>query len=208
MESVPSYALSIEPLRESIMVGQRAMTAVKGGIEAGDLRKAGAAREQRSNGRQVIGLVERRQRNIALKLRYDVGVQQHWLVVVRPAVDHSMTDRSDLDLANGPESLDRPHALIHADEMHLEARRSGVDDENGRQRSVGPDPVADLGIVLAVHAGVGASLESTIDHFLAEVGRVGSDTRNAIDHVDDEVIAIEVVQHGHVNGVVVVPSSL
>jgi hypothetical protein len=49
-------------------------------------------------------------------------------------VDHSMTDGTDVGFANGPESLDRLHTLVLADEVQLEARRSGVDDENSRQR--------------------------------------------------------------------------
>ena len=44
------------------MVGQRAVTAVKRGIEAGDLRKGRANAQQRTDRRQIVRLVQRRER--------------------------------------------------------------------------------------------------------------------------------------------------
>ena len=63
---------------------------------------------------------------------------------------------------------------------------------------VGPGPVADLGRILAVCAGVGAAAEPLVDHSLPQLGRVRAEARDAVDHVDHEVEAVEVVEHDHV----------
>jgi hypothetical protein len=63
MEAVAADALGIEALWDAIMVGDAAVTAMEGGIEAGDLGKIGKALEQRADWGEIVGLMQRRQRN-------------------------------------------------------------------------------------------------------------------------------------------------
>src|SRR3954453_20591364 len=62
--------------------------------------------------------------------------------------------------------------------------------------SVRPGPVRDLGRVLALRAGMGGGRQTRVDHLLAESGRALAETRNTIDHVNDQVEAVDVVTHG------------
>src|SRR5205823_912160 len=66
------------------------------------------------------------------------------------------------------------------------------------RRSVLPGPAAHDRVVFAVLAGVCARAEASILHLLTDVSRPASESRNAVDHVDDEMEPIEVVQHDHV----------
>src|SRR5919204_4848767 len=66
------------------------------------------------------------------------------------------------------------------------------------KRLVGPFPVEDLGGVLAVVARVLAAAQARVDHLLPNVRRPGSERRHAVDDVDDEVVAVEGVEHDHV----------
>ncbi len=51
------------------MIRERAVAAVEGGVEAGDLRQFGEARADRADRRQIVGLMQRRERNVALEMR-------------------------------------------------------------------------------------------------------------------------------------------
>src|SRR5581483_4462759 len=64
--------------------------------------------------------------------------------------------------------------------------------------SVGPGPRAYCGRVLAFLARVGAGADAFVCHVLAELGGVRHEARHAVDHVDDQVEAVEVVEHDHV----------
>ena len=56
VKSVSAHALRIEMLRDRIVVGDRAVAAVKRGIEAGDLREVRAAGEQSTRiGARLLG---------------------------------------------------------------------------------------------------------------------------------------------------------
>src|SRR5438309_3514132 len=67
-----------------------------------------------------------------------------------------------------------------------------------RTALIRPDPVADLRIVLAVLARVGACADSAVAHLLAQPARGFGKPGDAVDHVHDQVEPIEVVQHDHV----------
>src|SRR5438309_8752687 len=64
--------------------------------------------------------------------------------------------------------------------------------------SGGPDPVPDRWFVLAVGPGVGAGLQPVVLHELANPGGLLAETGHPVDHIHDEVEAVEVVQHDHV----------
>jgi len=74
------------------------VAAVEGGVEAGDLRQFGAAREQCVDRRQIIGLVQRSERNVALEMRQHLGVHLHGAVVVGAAMHDAMANGDEIDL--------------------------------------------------------------------------------------------------------------
>src|SRR5262245_28932671 len=59
--------------------------------------------------------------------------------------------------------------------------------------SESPPPVGDPGVVFAVGAGVEAAFLAFVDHLLAEVSGRGREARDAVDDVDDQAVAVEVV---------------
>ena len=61
-----------------------------------------------------------------------------------------------------------------------------------------PGPVADLRVVLAVLARVRARAQARVVHLLPDVRGPLAERRHAVDHVDHEMEAVEVVQHHHV----------
>src|SRR5258706_5726599 len=79
------------------MVGQRAVAAVERGVEAGDLGQGGQARPDRADRRQVVGVVQRRQRHEALEAAQDARVDQHRSVEIRPPMHHPVADCDRVD---------------------------------------------------------------------------------------------------------------
>ena len=69
------------------------MAAVKGGVEAGDLRRRREGLHRRFDPGAVVRLVQRGERNEPPEFRQRRGVDQHRLDEVRPAVHHAMADR-------------------------------------------------------------------------------------------------------------------
>src|SRR6476661_6044103 len=61
-----------------------------------------------------------------------------------------------------------------------------------------PGPVADRRVVLAVLSRVRASTQAGVVHLLADVAGPAAEPRHPVDHVDDEMEPVEVVQHHHV----------
>src|SRR5438552_16828184 len=69
-----------------------------------------------------------------------------------------------------------------------------------RNALVGPNPGGEIGRVMAVVARVLPAAQPPVDHLLPDMSRRGTERRHAVDHIDDEVVAIEVVEHDHVEG--------
>src|SRR5688572_27281089 len=63
-----------------------------------------------------------------------------------------------------------------------------------------PGPVADLGFVVAVLARVDTGPQPPIHQLLPELRGPRTEAGDAIDHVHDEVEAVEVVEHDDVEG--------
>ena len=59
VKAVATDAFCVEPLRNRIVVGDRAVAAMKGGVEAGNLGQAWKTGEQRTNRRKVVRLMKR-----------------------------------------------------------------------------------------------------------------------------------------------------
>ena len=117
MKAVATHALCVEPLRNRIVVGDRAVAAVKGGVEAGDLGQPWKTGEKRTNRRKIVRLVKRRQRHIALELREHLVVDEHGPVVVRAAVHDPMSDRVGFELLRvaqpGSDRMERGWNIRH-----------------------------------------------------------------------------------------------
>ncbi|MOA37871.1 hypothetical protein D3C78_1595000 [compost metagenome] len=69
------------------------MTAVKRRVEARHLRYPGAAFTNHADGRQVVGLMQRRQRRERIQLGQHGIVHQHRFGQVRPAMHHAVSHR-------------------------------------------------------------------------------------------------------------------
>src|SRR4051794_20688071 len=63
-----------------------------------------------------------------------------------------------------------------------------------------PDPVLHLGHVVADLPHVVPVAVALVDHPLVHDGGLAPEVRYAVDHVHDEVVAVEVVHHDHVEG--------
>src|ERR1700678_2717225 len=70
---------------------------MKGGIEACDLHQVRTACEQSSDRRQVVGLMQRRQRDVTLQPRQHVCVYESRPVVFRTTMHDAMADNSKID---------------------------------------------------------------------------------------------------------------
>jgi hypothetical protein len=65
---------------------------MKGGVKTGDLGEVGAAFQEEPDGRQVVRLVERDERDQPLKGGQHLRVDPHRLRVIQPPVDDAMAD--------------------------------------------------------------------------------------------------------------------
>src|SRR5215207_11034122 len=90
MESVAAHAFRMEARGNRVMVCDCVVRAVEAGIEAGDLRKVRKAGKKRTDGSEIVWLVQGRQRNTALKLGEHFAVDQYRPVVLRAAVHDTM----------------------------------------------------------------------------------------------------------------------
>ena len=72
VKAVTSHAFLVEVLRDGIVICEGAMAAMKRRIEAGNLRQLGSAREKRADRREIVGLMQRRERNVAFKSRNNI----------------------------------------------------------------------------------------------------------------------------------------
>ena len=115
-----------------------------------------------------------------------------------------------------PEDVDRPSELRRVnptvpdrhgaggdsgsvrDDRKLDRRTADVDDEDPhakRARSSRGSPPGPR-----LRRGVGPNAQALVDHVLAESGGVRAQARDAVDHVHDQMEAVEVVEHDHVEG--------
>ena len=68
VKSIAAHALGVERFRNREMVNDRAVAAVKRGVEAGDLRQVRETRLDRPDRRKIVRLMQRRQRDITFEL--------------------------------------------------------------------------------------------------------------------------------------------
>ena len=97
VEAVAPDAFGMELVRDRIMVRKRVVIAMKCGIETGDLRQRREVAQERPDRREVMRLMQRRQRGVALQPRHHRMIDQHRACMVRPAMDDAMADGDRVD---------------------------------------------------------------------------------------------------------------
>jgi hypothetical protein len=66
MEAVAPNSLFIKLMGDCVLICNVVVATMKGGVEAGDLRQRREVCQQRFDRREIVGLMKRRQRNVAL----------------------------------------------------------------------------------------------------------------------------------------------
>ncbi|MGY4315615.1 hypothetical protein ACVWW1_004942 [Bradyrhizobium sp. JR3.5] len=92
MKAVPPHAIGVELTRNRVMIGDRAVRAVKRSVETGDLRQCRKAGEDRADRRQIVRLMQRCEADEPVQAGDHPVVNQDRPVEVRTAVHHAMPD--------------------------------------------------------------------------------------------------------------------
>ena len=95
-----------------------------------------------------------------------------------------------------------PSAVVRGEQPQLEAARPGVDDEDPHRRQLpgghrarsSRGPRAGRPRARACTR----AAQALVDHLLAQAGRALAEPGHAVDHVHDQVEAVQVVEHDHV----------
>src|SRR6516225_2240890 len=98
MKAVTAYPFCIEATGERIMIRHGTMSAMKCGIEAGNLRQLRATRKQRADRREIVGLVQRRQRNVTFESCQHLLIDEHRPVIVGAAMNDAMADSDQVEI--------------------------------------------------------------------------------------------------------------
>src|SRR5258708_33571674 len=69
VKSIPPDTLIVQSAGYGVVVRDRVVIAVKGRVEAGDLGQSGKIAEQGADRRQIVGLMQRRERRETLQTR-------------------------------------------------------------------------------------------------------------------------------------------
>ena len=93
MKSVAANALLVELLGKRVAVGDFGMAAMKGRVEAGDLRQLRLPLQQGADGAEIVRLMERRERREGLEPLENGIVDEDRGAIVGAAMNHAMTDR-------------------------------------------------------------------------------------------------------------------
>ena len=92
MKPIASDTLGVKAFRNREMVGDLAVAAVKRRVEARDLDQFRPTREQCLNGREVIRLMQRRKRDVALETGQHCMIDDHRSIILRATMNHTMAD--------------------------------------------------------------------------------------------------------------------
>ena len=102
METIAAHALVGEAAWKRVDRSDLRLRLVERSIEAGDLRQRRMELRECGNGGEVMGLVQRRERNEASEFGNDLGVDQHRALIEQPAMDDAMARRDQLMLREAP----------------------------------------------------------------------------------------------------------
>ena len=145
MKAVAADALIVKALRQGEVIRQGVMTAMKSGVETCDLRQFGPGSEQQSDRREVVGLVQRRQRDVALQARDNLLVDDDRLVEIGAAMNDAVADRDEGGLLRLAEPV--AHRRHRCSNIGYFVRRKSLVDQRrpvlafGAQRRANADTV-------------------------------------------------------------------
>jgi hypothetical protein len=94
MKAVAAHSFRVQVLRDGKMVCNRRMTAVEGGIEAGNLGELWKKRANGANRREIVWLVQGRKRHILIKPYEHLLGYQDWFVVLGAAMHDAVPHRA------------------------------------------------------------------------------------------------------------------
>ena len=106
VEAVAAHALVVEVARQRVAVGVLGMPAVEGGVEAGHLRHGRVDLHCEPDRREIVRLVQRRQRCERGQPRQDGRIDAHRPVVVGTAVHDAVADRPQFEAAERSRASD------------------------------------------------------------------------------------------------------
>ena len=92
MKPVAPDTLGVKAFRNREMVRDFAVAAMKRRVEARDLEQFRPTREQCLNGREVIWLMQRRKRHVALETRQHRMIDDDRSIILRATMNHTMAD--------------------------------------------------------------------------------------------------------------------
>src|SRR5258707_9738262 len=92
MEAIAPHALGVEMPGNGIVVSQSVMTAMKGCVEAGDLRHVWGPLQERADRCEIVGLMQGRQRDKALEIGQHLAIDTNGCAIVGAAVDDAVAE--------------------------------------------------------------------------------------------------------------------
>ena len=98
MKAIAADALGIEMLGDGVMIGDGAVLAMERRVEARDLRQPRPVDHDRPDGRQIVRLMQRRERDVALEAVQHVFRHKNGLIEFRAAMHDAMADRDRMDV--------------------------------------------------------------------------------------------------------------
>ena len=96
MEAVAPDPLLVERVRTRKGLLHLRGSPVEGGVKARHLRQFGIEGQRRSNGREIMRLVERSERHQRFQFREQFQCDTRWLGVMHAAVNHAVAQRGKL----------------------------------------------------------------------------------------------------------------
>ncbi len=95
MKPVPPNALVCEPARQSECLSKIRLAAMKGRVEAGDLRNLRRNVQDRANGGEIVRLMKRRQRRKPRKVVQDTRCHPYGANIAHTTVNNTVTERGN-----------------------------------------------------------------------------------------------------------------
>ena len=98
MKAVAADALGMEMRRDGVIIGDGRMFPMERGVEAGDLRQPRPVDHDRPDGRQIMRLMQRRERDVALEAVQHVLRHKNGLIEFRAAMHDAMAHRDRMNV--------------------------------------------------------------------------------------------------------------
>ena len=97
MKSITPDPFIVQAEGYGVVVRDLVVIAVKGRVEAGDLRQCGKSGKQSADWRQIMRLMQGRERSEMLQTRDHAMIDQHGPVVIGTAMHDAMADGQRID---------------------------------------------------------------------------------------------------------------